>query len=217
MLSAVGGSATTLEIRITDLITGGLVCEERQKSHPFRRILKLTNKGEHLVKTFEILGEMMNPIPIKRSAEPLKNRSNLCLAMLYALGGEIRGGTRLQKLSFLLKKRLNLDKESFYEFSIGKFGPFSAGLSEDMDKIEGTGLVEVTEEVFEPKKLLEDWVICKTYRLTEKGREIARKVFDEMSENVKKELALLKQFNEMLLSDLINHVYSNYPKDSKGD
>jgi DNA-binding HxlR family transcriptional regulator len=215
LLSATGGSATTLENRISELINAGLVCEERQKSHPFKRVLNITNKGEQLVKTFSILEEMMSEIKVEKTKGALNTGQRWLLAMLYAIGGKIRGSTRLQKLSFLMKKQLNLDKQSFYEFSPEKFGPFSGGLSEDMERMGEAGLVRIDEEVFEPKKLLEDWVICYTYSLTEEGTEKARKIFDEMPEDVKSKLALLKPFNEILLSDLIHHVYLAYPQECK--
>lgn len=211
LLSAVGGSASTLETRIAELIDAKLVCDEKQKFRPFRRIVRLTEKGKQLAKTFKILEEMMSKIKVERIESVSKAKWEWFLAMLHALGGKIRGSTRLQKLSFLLKERLNLDPESFYEFLPGKFGPFSADLLEDGNKIEKAGLIEISEEVFEPKKLLEDWVICRIYSLTTEGMEKAKEIFEKMPENVKVELTSLKPFNEMLLSDLIHYVYEKYP------
>lgn len=215
LLSTIGGSATTLENRVGELINAGLVCEERQKTHPFARILNITDKGEQFVKAFNILKEMMSEIKVEKTKVDSNTKQKWLLAMLYALGGKIRGRTRLQKLSFLMKKKLDLNSRSFYEFSPEKFGPFSADLAEDIDRLGEAGLVRIDGEVFEPKKLLEDWVICYTYSLTEEGTERAKKIFDEISADVKSKLTLLKPFNEILLSNLIHYVYSEYSEECK--
>ncbi|HDI12953.1 MAG TPA: ArsR family transcriptional regulator, partial [Hadesarchaea archaeon] len=46
LVSKVGGSAQTVEMRIQELMKEGLVTEEVWEAWPFRKMLKLTDRGK---------------------------------------------------------------------------------------------------------------------------------------------------------------------------
>jgi uncharacterized protein YwgA len=141
-------------------------------------------------------------------------REKWILALLQAFG-EVRGSTKLEKLLFLLKKKLGEDARPFYHFTPFKFGPFSADVLEDASSLNEAGLVEIREEVLEPKEDIEDWIIRKNYKLSPAGERYAQEIYSELPDKVKRALMSLGNFNKMTLSELLCYVYTAYPEESR--
>jgi DNA-binding HxlR family transcriptional regulator len=213
LASSVGGSFSTVELRVYEFIDAGLLRQERQDTFPPRRILELTNKGYAIAKMLKKLEEAVRERP-----KTLTERERWILALLHALGGEIKGSTRLQKLLFLLKREFDVVGDQFYEFRALYFGPFSAEIIEDVRGLEKAGLIDIEIEVFEPEELSEDGVIRRTYKLSIGGERIAFETFNKLPDKTKRALLSLRQFNGMPLKELIGYVYSKYPEyGTKGD
>ena len=89
LISKVGGSATTVEQRLRELKEAGLIEEVVAKDFPFRKELRLTEKGKKVAEKLKILRSLfVDDLPLKRMMWPL--------LALYVVG-EIRGKTKLQK------------------------------------------------------------------------------------------------------------------------
>jgi len=145
------------------------------------------------------------------------HRKMLPMALLDACeGDQIEGRTRLQKLVFLMEQELedesaaSLDSPD-YNFIAYDYGPFSKDLYDDLDSLEDDGLINMEEED------MADGKVKYSYQLTEEGRSWVRhQLFDE-SASTAHALAedLASQYNGMLLSDLIDEVYAEYPEYAK--
>jgi uncharacterized protein YwgA len=128
-------------------------------------------------------------------------------------GSQIDGRTRLQKLVFLLEQNLNdtsaasLDS-SDYNFIPYDYGPFSKELYDDLDSLEEHGLIEVEEEP------MADGKVKYVYRLTGQGRSWVRGQLADSSADTTHSLAesLASEYEDMLLSELIDEVYAEYPE-----
>lgn len=212
LLSEVGGSAQTVEMRVRELIREGLVEEETWEAWPFRKTLKLTDRGREVAGILKLETSLMAPAGRINVREVIR-RGRLLLALLYGMGGRIAGATRLQKLLFLLKREKGVD--SPYSFTPYMFGPHSPDVLEDAIDLERAGYVEIITEVHEPT-IAGDCIMERKYQLTPKGEEEARRAYEELSPEGRRAIDELKKFNEMRLADLLAYVYSKYPEESRG-
>lgn len=142
------------------------------------------------------------------------HRKLLPLALMYAGDGEpIEGRTRLQKLVFLMQKRLEEAGEDplqsdDYEFVPYDYGPFSKELYDDLDETIARGMVEGREEDLGEDKVKYDYEIQdygEQWVRDQLSKEEAQRIL-ELAEEIKDE------FGDVYLSDLIDEVYSRYPK-----
>ena len=201
LISKVGGSATTVEQRLRELKEAGLIEEAVAKDFPFRKELRLTEKGKKVAEKLKILRSLfVDDLPLKRMMWPL--------LALYVVG-EIRGKTKLQKLVFLLDKELNIKKDQGYNFVPYKYGPFSKELIEDVEMLILTGLVETKEEV---KEFNGEEVTIVSYRLSERGKNIARQIYDKLTYEEKRRINKLKEYNAMSARTLTEYVHRRYPE-----
>jgi len=207
----VGGSVSTIESRVRELIDARLI-KEVEESATGRRVLELTSTGRALAIALNKI--MESTTKTKVTGDILEGRRRWILILLYVLGA-IKGSTRLEKLLFLLKEEFKVVDEPFYDFTPYLFGPFSAEALNDAKLLRDAGLIEIIEETldFSP---LSDWIVIrKTYRLTEAGKEIARHLlFEELRRRpeMREVLRKLQQFNVMPLDELLSYIYKNYPE-----
>ena len=142
------------------------------------------------------------------------HRKLLPLALMYAGDGEpIEGRTRLQKMVFLMQKRFEENDQDLlqtddYEFIAYDYGPFSKELYSDLDKaIYKNEVLDKEEPINEDKNKY-------IYEIQENGEDF---VEDQLSTEEAKQILELAQeikesYNDVYLSDLIEEVYTRYPK-----
>lgn len=142
------------------------------------------------------------------------HRKLLPLALMYAGDGEpIEGRTRLQKLVFLMQKRLEEAGEDplqsdDYEFIPYDYGPFSKELYDDLDETMACNMVEGREEDLGEDKVKYDYEIQEDgekWVSEQLSKEEAQRIL-EFAEEIRDE------YGDVYLSDLIDEVYSRYPK-----
>lgn len=168
----------------------------------------------------------------------IKNRSQIILALLYAPGfpaSSVEGITRLQKLIFLISKETDLlkGKEDQAAFRPYKMGPFSEQIYDEVDFLKSLGLIEegktaeadVTSKV-EGDLFFDDQMLDKyqkgesssdektaVYALSDKGKKIAKQIFDSLSEADRAYIKSLKiKFGNLSLRQLLRYVYKKYPE-----
>ncbi len=211
----VGGSASTIQQRIQELADEGLVRQDQLEAWPYRKILRLTERGEEMAKIIKLQGGFLTAArKIAQENGSLRGQKRWIMALLHAMGGEIKGSIRMQKLFFLLNQKRGIQKPS-YEFSPFFFGPFSEEISGDAGGLAEAGLVDARREVFDSGPRMADSMVRVNYKLTPEGVERARKVFDGLSVKEREALLSLRRFNEMELGALLGHVYGKYPEQSK--
>lgn len=203
ILASVGGSATTLQGRIEELLQDGLIREDVLKQFPFTRKLSLTNKGKVLVGLIKKVNmSLKGPIP--------KTREKWLLSLIYGLNG-VKGATRLEKLSFLLSEELKAVDGEYYDFVAEKYGPYSKDIIDDVSELDDIGLIEINWTPVELDKPNEE-VKRMDFKLTDLGSDVTKDVFDDLPNKTKEAISSLKKFNEMKLDDLLDYVHKKYPK-----
>jgi hypothetical protein len=168
----------------------------------------------------------------------LQSALDLMLALLVAPGNSgkenepIRDSTRLVKLVFLLIKEGGFGRFD-EEFGFKKnyahdFGPWSGQVYDfvetlkqiDFLKTEDTAKEEPEEGVDDAEwaKQFPDQPIRRNgtivvFRLTDKGMNVAKKVFETLPKDEKDRIIHIKtKFNSMPLADLLGYVYRKYPE-----
>lgn len=142
------------------------------------------------------------------------HRKLLPLALMYANDRQpIEGRTRLQKMVFLLQKELEKsDRKGVmgerYEFIPYDYGPFSKELYDDLDELIDDQFVDDEEEELQSGK------VKYIYEIEEEGQELVNSQsveWEEVRAVLEFAREIKEEYNEMLLSELIELVYSDYP------
>lgn len=132
------------------------------------------------------------------------------------------------------------DKEERFTFKPYKMGPFSAEIYDEVDFLEALGLVESRKVALERHRIKEEEPAAreelmlffdeqvldkyqrqenpeldepKEYRLTPRGKEKTKNIFDALPEREQKLLSDYKsKWNQKPLKELIREVYKRYPE-----
>ncbi|KXB07319.1 hypothetical protein AKJ52_00485 [candidate division MSBL1 archaeon SCGC-AAA382C18] len=132
----------------------------------------------------------------------------LPLALIYTGGEAIEGRTRLQKMIFLAQQDME-DSVETYDYEPYDYGPFSKELYDDIDDLVDEGIIK------EQKEKLDDGRIKYFYEMSEEGQEIIESKMDNNKDfhDLKEKMEDIKStYNKKNLRDLLNEVYSRYPK-----
>jgi uncharacterized protein YwgA len=137
--------------------------------------------------------------------------SDLLALVFYLSGGRIRGLTRLHKIIFLLQEEFGLEG---YEFTPSKYGPWSRGLGEDIERLTKEGLIKVEEFkdlVYSfmqenPAKLL-----VASDSLLDHGREVFQKIYAENRLLALEMRRRVMSYSKAPITYLLAYVYKKYP------
>lgn len=141
------------------------------------------------------------------------HRRLLPLALMYVNEDKpIEGRTRLQKMVFLMQKELE-ERSSAptldYEFIPYDYGPFSKDLYDDLDIMISQQFVDYIEEP------LNSGNVKYVYELENNGKDLIESEpidGEALSEILQVAREIRARYGEMLLSKLIEFVYSEYPE-----
>ncbi len=189
-----GGSPSTIQSRIRQLEEKELIKKEKEEQFPYKKILKLTKKGEkvtNILNSFEGLERKRKIETIEFEQD--KERMKWPLAVLQKWGEQ--GNTKMQKIIFLLKNELGV--EIPYDFNPYNHGPFSKELARDMGKLMTLNLVDPIES---------------SYSLTSEGEDLACELLEDLNDSDKTALEDLEKYDKMSLRRLLNYVYDLYPE-----
>lgn len=133
----------------------------------------------------------------------MADKEQILLSFFYAWGKTMRNNeripsvTHLQKEIFLLSRRTPFSlRKDLFTFIPLWYGPFSMDLSQELTHLQNTELVKYDE-----------------LSLTEKGFREASSAWRKLSEEEKNQITNVKtSFNFLSTGDLLEHVYSLYPK-----
>jgi uncharacterized protein YwgA len=209
--SEVGGSASTVEMRIQEFLDGGLIREKKFDCWPFRKELELSEKGKEVIRAITLQNSLLTP-PAPLAPE---KRAKWILILLHTMGGKIKGRVRFQKLVFLLQHEF--DVQASYKFVPYVYGPYSSDIFEDAVGLQEEGLLRIVGESHESRELFGGRGSSTDYTLTADGEEKARELYEKLSDKEKQALSSLKQrFDRADLQEILKHVYSKYPRESLG-
>jgi uncharacterized protein YwgA len=137
--------------------------------------------------------------------EKLSKGKDIVLSIIY-LQGEIWGRTYLQKFLYLLNREKY--KQQLFKFKHYKYGPFSSELSNLMTELDWMGIIE---ERAEKTGGLET---AYRYILTEKGKKIAGRTFEEQLTALERKdlIEYTNRFKRHSATELLKYVYQQYPE-----
>lgn len=136
-------------------------------------------------------------------------REDLLLTLLYSPGSSknvnesIEGNIKLMKMIFLIQNEL---KTQLYNFVPYDLGPASFEVYDDIDNLKKENII--LEEIARRN--------IKSFKLTQKGLQIAEKAFKELQTDVRNAIVKIKkEFNGFPTSKIILYVYKFYPNYSR--
>jgi hypothetical protein len=132
------------------------------------------------------------------------SKQELLLAVLSSSKGSLFSPVQIQKLLFLIDRRIGRDIGGpFFNFEPYKFGPFDKGIYDTLDSlVAGKLIAEVASE--ESK-----W---KLYKPTVTGQARGEKVLSEFARKPKLEVCELSKYvMKMSFHDLVSAIYREFP------
>lgn len=129
-------------------------------------------------------------------------KQSLVICMLMERFGRIDGRTRLQKLLFLLDKKLNLD----LGFERALYGPFSNRLSAIADTL-------TRDKIIKEEFSVTDFGKKYSYILTDEGKNFIKSMKSNNDiQKIEKVLNEVDSFVNMDLEELLRFIYKTYPE-----
>lgn len=173
----------------------------------------------------------------KKDTLPLEDATDLLLALLYAPGASdslaepIEGRTRMQKLMFLLHQDVGpkqlVQEAKEYEYDAYKMGPYSKELTKTLEELQSAGIIKTerleyvltddtdpsTEEIdSDPSTSEGKRVESLRYKLSHFGRDIAKQIWEGLTEQQQDGLKEFKSyFNSLSLRQLLIFTYDRFP------
>lgn len=143
----------------------------------------------------------------------LKLRQTVPLAVLRAMGGSVKGRTRMTKLVFLVEDKLvnteiDLNDSVDLEFYPYDYGPFSKVLLNDLEELKDGGVIEITRSrTFRSRRY--------DYKFTPSG-ESAFEDLANSNEDVEKISSVaedvVESFGEFRIRELLDYIYEEFPE-----
>jgi uncharacterized protein YwgA len=207
--TATGGSHSTIQKRISELLAEHLIKEEYLTGEEFgeipvgKRLISLSEEGRTIIESLLQGGFLKLP-------RLSKDRQKWLVLTAHILN-QIRGRTRFMKLLFLLRFELGLRKGNFFRFKPWIYGPFSEGVVEDLEELERQGFMQKTRVSFLEGETREERVLY-MYEPTTVGRDVAQELLKYLPRQYSSMLEELRKFNDMPLKELLIYIYKRHPK-----
>ena len=133
------------------------------------------------------------------------NRKHLVLAALAASNGAVHTPVQVQKLFFLLDKRISTHLGGpWFNFAACDYGPFDRAVYDELENLEREGLVEITRTSDLRRK---------TYRLTAEGQGEGNEILKGLDTKLVEYLQRLSKWVRSLsFAELVSSIYREYPE-----
>lgn len=132
--------------------------------------------------------------------------------------------TQIEKILFLLKREAGFEIGD-YKFKADDYGPCAEEMYDDLEVLLDTHILEPHVDTPDLIFLLDDEIheqdsdefektqnATETYSLTNTGKKVAQRLYNELKEDEKIRLNRIKrEFGSLPLNDLIRYVYNKYP------
>lgn len=138
---------------------------------------------------------------LQRTPSSNLTRDQVVLAALTPAGGAAHTPVQVQKLMFLLDRRLP-EMSGHFHFTPYHYGPFDQNVYHALDALANQGLVEIVSTG--------KW---RNYRLTAEGQALGQAVVDGLSQRAASYLSELSRFvRHLSFSQLVSAIYKAYPE-----
>jgi len=127
---------------------------------------------------------------------PKKNYDVGLLLLIIKYLGEVKGRTRLQKITYLLKEKYGFDVS--YKFMPYHYGPYADDMQNTIDTLSRLDIIKVETVFFDEGKFLY------VHTLTEEGKRLLNEIEREIPKEEKERLLrAIDELNELENDDLI--------------
>jgi uncharacterized protein len=132
------------------------------------------------------------------------NRTNLVLAALYPANTDSYTPVQIQKLLFLIQKKIPVFEKDGFDFKPYDYGPFDKNVYTELETLAEEGFVSIREQESS------SW---RTYGLTNDGLTKAKEIFDSLDANSREKITKLSGFvRQLSFSQLVAAIYNAYPE-----
>lgn len=204
LAEAVGVRWETVERIANQLAREDYVTVKKMETFPFKKIVTLTERGR------EVASEL-----VLEDRSKLGTPERLLSTVIYAVGGEVKGATKLEKLVFLLEKEYGVPLKDFFRYFAYLYGPYSPEVMRSSYILAYYHFIDIKEEVYVLDVEGEKERVLRVFRLTDKGRDFAEELLEKLPEEVKEKLVKLRRFNNMTTRQILDYVYAKYPEFKK--
>ncbi len=151
---------------------------------------------------WSLIIRMVNLITMSK---PGLSRGNFVLAVLSAAEqGEFQP-VHVQKLFFLIDKRVSTPGIPYFDFQPYDYGPYDIDVYHELDRLQGIRLVR--------KIVTGDGWGRRTYSLTHEGQQRGGELFSSLPEGIRKKIKTLVEFVLSLsFTQLVSAIYKRYPE-----
>lgn len=200
LTKAVNGNWETVLRRIEELRAEGLIYIHKSEKFPFKCDMGLTHKGREIASV--LLPKVGNTLGLGE---------RMLLALLYGLGSELKGSTKLEKFAYRMQREVNIEK--CFKFISYKYGPFSADVLKATQTLASIGLIQIEEKIWEVKGDAEKKIV--TYRLTPRGRKVADDIFSRLPKDAREKILEFRLDSKKALETFLKEFYKKYPEFKK--
>jgi DNA-binding MarR family transcriptional regulator len=148
---------------------------------PFEMVVTLTEEGRKLA------SEMFSSDEGK-----LSPAEKILLAIIYAVGGQVKGATKLEKLPFLLERDYGVPLNEVYKYFAYRHGPYAKEITKAVNVLVYYGLIDVNEKVYRYEVDEDKERVIRIYTLTPKGKTLAESMFKRLPDEWKEKIRLLR-------------------------
>ena len=134
------------------------------------------------------------------------DRRSFMMAAMSACEAEPFSPVQVQKLFFILDRKIadQTNDGPYFQFEPYAYGPFDAQVYRELEDMEEDGLILIENS---------DMLTPRSYRLTVKGYNLGRSMFDSMAEHHRHYIVKLVTFiHEVSFATLVSAVYKAYPE-----
>ena len=194
----------TAKKMLEELVRMGFVTISKKGEFPFKITASLTKEGESFA--FELFSTDEGKLSLTE---------RLLLIIIYVVGGEVRGTTKLEKLPFLLERDFKVELGDIFKHSPYLYGPYSTRVIDAVNSLQYNSLLNVNERVYRFEVEGDKERVIRIYTLTLKGNELAKSMFQKLPEELKKRLVKLRSHAQKSTKRLLDYVYTKYPEFKK--
>jgi DNA-binding MarR family transcriptional regulator len=194
----------TLKRVLDEYVKSGHVEIRKIEKFPFEMVVTLTEEGRKLA------SELFSSEESK-----LSPAEKMLLTIIYSVGGEVKGATKLEKLPFLLERDYGVPLSKIYKYFAYLHGPYSKEVTKAVNVLVYYGLIDVDEKVYRYDVDEDKERVIRIYMLTPKGKSLAESIFKRLPNEWKEKMRMLKIPAGKTTKELLDYVYAKYPEFKK--
>lgn len=132
------------------------------------------------------------------------NRNDFVLAVLASSNNAIYSPVQIQKLFFLIEKKIpELSENNYFDFTPYNYGPFDPNIYDVISELTSSEDLEMISDI--NSRIMK-------YNTTDKGQIRGEQILQSLGENATGKIKILSDFvRKLSFSELVSAIYKEYP------